>query len=131
MSDLIRREDAINAVEMFFEDAYIEDAEVHDLVYKINHIPAVSPWHRVEKPPKYSGKVFVLMNREGPFYDVELVADTAMYNRLPRGPVPVGTFYKGMFGESDFEDITQNVLYWMPIEPPKEDADGQDNASCS
>lgn len=44
----------------------------------------------------------------------------AMYNRLPRGPVPVDTFYKGMFGESDFEDITQNVLYWMPIELPKE-----------
>ena len=51
MSELIRREDAINAVEMFFEDAYIEDAEVHDLVYKINHIPTASPWHRVEEDP--------------------------------------------------------------------------------
>lgn len=86
----------------------------------IDEMPTVSPWHSVEKPPKYSGKVFVLINREGPFYDTELVADTAMYNRLPRGPVPVGTFYKGLFGESDFEDITQNVLYWMPIELPKE-----------
>lgn len=81
---------------------------------------AASPWYRVEEPPKYSGKVFVLLNREGPFYDTELVADTATYNCLPRGPVPVGTFYKGMFGKSDFEDITKNVLYWMPIELPKE-----------
>lgn len=48
MSELIKREDAINAVEMFFEDAY---AEVRDLVYKINHIPAASPWHRVEDDP--------------------------------------------------------------------------------
>jgi hypothetical protein len=86
----------------------------------IDEMPTASLWHSVKEPPKYSGKVFVLMNREGPFYDTELVADTAMYNRLPRGPVPVGTFYNGMFGESDFEDITQNVLYWMPIELPKE-----------
>ena len=85
-------------------------------------VEPASPWHRVEEPPKYSGKVFVLMNREGPFYDIELVADTVMYNRLPRGPVPVGTFYKGLFGESDFEDVTKNVLYWMPVELPEEDA---------
>ena len=53
MSDLIRREDAINAVEMFFKDSYIEDADVNctDMVYEINHIPAASPWHRVEDDP--------------------------------------------------------------------------------
>jgi hypothetical protein len=93
---------------------------VYDEGYADGKRDAASPWYRVEEPPKYSGKVFVILNREGPFYDTELVADTAMYNCLPHGPVPVGTFYKGMFGKSDFEDITKNVLYWMPVELPKE-----------
>ena len=92
---------------------------VEDVLGDLEDSPTASPWRKKDNPPKYSGKVFVLMEREGPFYDVELVADTATYNRLPRGSVPVGIFYKGMFGESDFEDITQNVLYWMPVELPE------------
>lgn len=61
MSELIKREDAIKAVEMFFKDAYIEDADVHctDMVYEINHIPAAPSWHRVEEPPEEAGEYIV------------------------------------------------------------------------
>lgn len=97
MSELIKREDAINAVEMFFKDAYIEDAEVHDLVYKINHIPTASPWHRVEEPPKEEGKYLV--------YDGRGNYHVAWWGQR------LGWCYDPKF-----------FSYWMPIEPPKEDA---------
>ena len=98
MSELIKREDVINAVEMFFEDAYIEDAEVHDLVYKINHIPAASPWHRVDEPPKEEGKYLVYDGRGN-------------YHVAWWGP-RLGWCYDPKF-----------FCYWMPVpEPPKEDA---------
>lgn len=104
MSDLIRREDAINAVEMFFEDAYIEDAEVHDLVYKINHIPAASPWHRVEDGlPKKVGSYLTA------YYDGFVCENQWHYI----GPTAIG-----------WVNDAEAVRYWMPLpEPPKEAQD--------
>ena len=98
MSDLIKREDAINAVEMFFKDAYIEDADVHctDMVYEINHIPAASPGHRVEEPPKEDGD-----------YLTYYVDRYCAVNHWSKG---WGWWYD-----------EEAVRYWMPIEPPKED----------
>ena len=103
MSELIRREDAINAVEMFFEDAYIEDAEVHDLVYKINHIPAASPWHRVKEPPKKNGKYAVCWTYQKKIYWDWLIFRDGNWELKAGLPLPD---------------------YWMPIEPPKEDEHG-------
>ena len=98
MSELIKREDAINAVEMFFKDAYIEDADVHctDMVYEINHIPAASPWHRVEEELPKQGEWVLVVSRFArmriDFMDSK------------------GRWYR-----------TCGVTHWMPLpEPPQE-----------
>lgn len=119
MSDLIKREDAINAVEMFFKDAYIEDADVHctDMVYEINHIPAVSPWHRVEEPPNFSGKVLVWRDVLGDFGDREYTFDTAYYNGLNGGQIPKGTFFQPIPGKTEYM-VLDDVTHWARPEPP-------------
>lgn len=107
MSELIRREDAINAVEIFFKDAYIEDSDVHctDMVYEINHIPAASPWHRVEEELPNDGEWAIFTN--GKVVSVERFKADA-YNHF----FPASNWF-------DFED----AIAWMPLpEPPKEDA---------
>lgn len=109
MSELIKREDAINAVEMFFNDAYIEDAEVHDLVYKINHIPAASLWRRVEDELPRGQELVIVA-----------VKDTA-------GDTPFWYTQCGWIttdGEYWIVDneVCDYVVAWMPLpEPPKED----------
>ena len=105
MSELIRREDAINAVEMFFKDAYIEDSDVHctDMEYEINHIPAASPWHRVEDELPNDGDWAIFTN--GKVVTVERFKVDA-YNHF----FPASQWF-------DFED----AIAWMPLpEPPKE-----------
>lgn len=120
MSELIKREDAINAVEMFFKDAYIEDADVHctDMVYEINHIPTASPWHRVEEPPKDKQECFVAF--KGP---LGFVYDTGIfYDELNSG------LYEDIFEDGTSGFVLDGEVgyalgsfdYWMPIEPPKE-----------
>ena len=100
MSELIKREDAINAVEMFFKDAYIEDADVHcaDMVYEINHIPTASPWHRVEDElPKFGEYVLA--------WEIQGFA--------------VVDKYVGRWG---LENDGAIYTHWMPLpEPPKEE----------
>lgn len=107
MSDLIKREDAINAVEMFFKDAYIEDADVHcnDMVYEINHIPVASPWHRVEEPPEPHKNVLVT--------GMEAINNSRVYKVMVNDN---GTWRPTDYAPSIRWD------YWMPIEPPKEEA---------
>ena len=107
MSELIRREDAINAVEMFFKDAYIEDADVHctDMEYEINHIPTASPWHMVGDGLPNDGEWAIFTN--GKVVTVERFKEDA-YNHF----FPASEWF-------DFED----AIAWMPLpEPPKEDA---------
>lgn len=119
MSELIRREDAINAVEMFFEDAYIEDAEVHDLVYKINHIPTASPWHRSEDglPEPY---VQCLVRDNDNNYAVGYYRQDAKAWDSPYfGWIE---HEDGVFYDDDLPRIGK-VVAWMSLpEPPKEDA---------
>ena len=111
MSELIKREDAINAVEMFFKDAYIEDADVHctDMVYEINHIPTASPWHRVEDELPEIGKR-VLVSYGG---DVQILkrTDSMTYD---------GKNYWWNEADGLWERVEEGS-YWMPIEPPKEE----------
>lgn len=111
MSELIRREDAINAVEMFFKDAYIEDADVHctDMEYEINRIPAASPWHRVEEELSEIGKAVV----------VSIYGDMWVATRLDDKWFN-GRMYLEL-SDGSWERV-ENDMYWMPIEPPKEDA---------
>ena len=108
MSDLIKREDAINAVEMFFKDAYIEDSDVHctDMEYEINHIPTASPWRRVEEPPEPHKKVLVS--------GMEAINNSRVYKVMVNDN---GTWRPADYAPSIRWD------YWMPLpEPPKEDA---------
>ena len=110
MSELIRREDAINAVEMFFKDAYIEDADVHctDMVYEINHIPTASPWHRVEEemPKDNTWCVFISENKH----------NFEQYRWI-------GTYSEEWGFQDDDNFMVDNVKCWMPLpEPPREDA---------
>ena len=103
MSELINREDAINAVEMFFKDAFIEDADVHcaDLEWEINRIPAASPWHRVEDElPKFGEYVLA--------WEIQGFAVVDKY-------VGIGD------GRWDLENDGAIYTHWMPLpEPPKE-----------
>lgn len=96
MSELIRREDAIKATwkEPSYADPLNVLTEVRD---RINALPTASPWHRVEEPPKEEGKYLVCDGR-GNYY-------VAWWG--PR----LGWCYDPKF-----------FCYWMPIEPPKEDA---------
>ena len=127
MSELIKREDAINAVEMFFKDSYIEDADVHctDMVYEINHIPTASPWHRVEEPPQSGRECFtayrsILRSEPEWLYDICYYTDD-----LARDcPLMDGAEHRPGWHryESEYGDVECHPKYWMPIEPPKEDA---------
>ena len=118
MSELIKREDAINAVEMFFEDAFIEDGDVHctDMVYEINHIPTASPWHRVENglPDKVGSYLVYAPTYRGGSSSAKECKAGVMFARWLKGghwSIEVG-YYKR----------PGCVTHWMPIEPPKEDA---------
>lgn len=106
MSELIRREDAINAVEMFFKDSYIEDSDVHctDMEYEINHIPTASPWHRVEDELPDDGEWAIFTN--GKVVSIERFKVDA---------------YNHFFPNSEWFDF-EDAISWMPLpEPPKEE----------
>ena len=77
----------------------------HDAVEidDIDDAPTVEPactWHRVEEPPKVGQNVLTMDANE----DME----TAIYD--------------GECFEDSYGFYVTDVLYWMPIEPPKEDA---------
>ena len=98
MSDLIRREDLENWLRT--KCASIDTYE--DKEYVIGRLredlPTVNSWHRVEEPPKQNGAYAVCWKGSNSwgklFYCGEWLA-------TPGTPFPD---------------------YWMPIEPPKEDA---------
>ena len=118
MSDLIRREDVINAVEMFFKDAYIEDADVHctDMVYEINHVPAASPWRSMEDngPPEEKGPYFV--------YAPSYRGGSSSEKERAMGVMISKWTGKHWSIEVGYYKRPGCVTHWMPIEPPKEDA---------
>lgn len=136
MSDLIKREDAINAVEMFFKDAYIEDADVHcaDMVYEINHIPTASPWRRVEDGlPKHGQHILICLRFTN--LDGEEEPAKTVYGYFENFEKKGRRYWTWedeevqmqacMSKESDFEPEygTTRITHWMPLpEPPKEDA---------
>ena len=80
--------------------------------------PTVEPslqWHRVEEPPKEEGRYWFAVWFDGHWifdaawytHDISTVIDVPCCER-------VGGFYKG--------NTEVHPDYWMPIEPPKEDA---------
>ena len=81
----------------------------------IDEMPTISPWHRVEEPPKGEGRYWCAVWFDGHWifdaawytHDISTVIDVPCCER-------VGGFYKG--------NTEVHPDYWMPIEPPKEDA---------
>lgn len=65
----------------------------------IDSQPPFNPWHRVEEPPKEGQNVLTM--------DVNEDMETATYD--------------GEGFEDSYGFYITNVLYWMPIEPPKEE----------
>lgn len=100
MSELIKREDAIKATwqEPSCVDPYNVLAEVRD---RINALPTASPWHRGEEPPKKTGKYAVCWTYQKKNYLDWLIFIDGNWVLQEGLPLPD---------------------YWMPIEPPKEDA---------
>lgn len=72
---------------------------------------AASPWHRVEEPPKEHGKYPVCFVKNGQFFWEE--AQYCFYQDGDKWTV---------WSEYQGDDVEIDPDYWMPIEPPKEDA---------
>lgn len=78
-------------------------------------VEPASPWHRVEELPKEEGRYWCAVWFDGHWifdaawytHDISTVIDVPCCER-------VGGFYKG--------NTEVHPDYWMPIEPPKEDA---------
>ena len=84
---------------------------------EMDKVPTFSPWHRVEEPPKEEGRYWCAKKFAGHW-----IFTAAWYwnNVSDYTGVPVGEEDKAdgfVFGE----DVVYPD-YWMPIEPPKEDA---------
>ena len=69
--------------------------------YEAGKRDAASPWHRVEEPPKEDGKYLVYM-----------------FTSAWRWEFKFAGYLHGRWIGAGGGD----VRYWMPIEPPKEDA---------
>ena len=86
-----------------------------DALTDLEDFPTASPWHRVEEPPKEEGRYWCAVWFDGHWifdaawytHDISTVIDVPCCER-------VGGFYKG--------NTEVHPDYWMPIEPPKEDA---------
>lgn len=116
MSELIRREDAIDAMAELqgIAQSKAELTGISKAWKRIKALPAASPWHRVEEPPKEEGRYWCAVWFDGHWifdaawytHDISTVIDVPCCER-------VGGFYKG--------NTEVHPDYWMPIEPPKED----------
>lgn len=90
--------DALRQVlEVFTE----KDTLGHTPLQLCDAMPAASPWHRVDEPPKKTGKYAVCWTYQEKIYWDWLIFFDGNWELWAGLPLPD---------------------YWMPIEPPKEDA---------
>ena len=106
MSDLIDRE----AVREFIKSYRHSTDVAFDMEKRLDEIPAASRWHRVEDELPEIGKR-VLVSYGG---DVQILkrTDSMTYD---------GKNYWWNEADGLWERVEEGS-YWMPIEPPKEDA---------
>ena len=107
MSDLIKREDAIKAT--WQEPSYTGPlnvlTEVRD---RINALPAASPWHRVEEPPKEYGNYLAVVNGEVMEVTYSDMRDDWKWSTCD--------------AEGFLWIRSESVTHWMPLpEPPQEE----------
>lgn len=123
MSELIDRN--VLKAKMYQQEAFESDTDMQKwdsgcwIRYKLFEkvvdstptVPYGQRWHRVEEPPKEHGKYPVCWFENGNFYWQE-----AHYCYYQDGDKWVAwSSYQG-------DDVEITPDYWMPIEPPKEDA---------
>ena len=97
--ELIDRE----AVREFIKSYRHSTDVAFDMEKRLDEIPAAYPWHRVEEPPKQYGAFAVACVYDGKFYWCKGIYLDGKWLREGNG-------------------IEIPADYWMPIEPPKEDA---------
>ena len=106
MSELIDRE----AVREFIKSYRHSTDVAFDMEKHLDEIPAAQRWYRVEEPPKEG--TWCVIAKHSYLQPHNLFYDIAHYLH--------GTFSVYDSGVGDWFD--GKPLYWMPIEPPKEDA---------
>ena len=119
MSELIDKGDVLGVISCFFKDNDIDG--LADLEREINRLDAASPWHRVEEPPRDGQECIVAYS--GP---TDWIYEHATYHSDLNKALEEDIFIEGTDGFIVDEDVgyARHGLfkYWMPIEPPKEDA---------
>ena len=114
MSELIDRQ-ALKDYVSSLSTHPLNEWDTWGVLAAIDKQPPASPWHRVEEPPKEEGRYWCAVWFDGHWifdaawytHDISTVIDVPCCER-------VGGFYKG--------NTEVHPDYWMPIEPPKEDA---------
>lgn len=115
MSELIDRQALLDECLNHYEVGNIEQNCTMDWICKtVRNFPAASPWHRVDEPPKYTSRYVVWCGVN--WYGEGMHGDfmTANYNTVSgRWSVDCDRAING--------PLIGDILYWRPIEPPKED----------
>lgn len=125
MSDLIDREALLDECLNHYEVGNIEQNCTMDWICKtVRNFPTASPWHRVEEPQKEHGPFLCAAKtkRNGQthwFFELCWYADGDLRDVVWDAKQESG-FYSWNASQDRYIDRT--VDYWMPIEPPKEDA---------
>ena len=105
MSELIDRE----AVREFIKSYRHSTDVAFDMEKRLDEIPAASPWHRVEDELPEIGQLILLYYGGG--YSIAARTEDEMWERK--------RYWKL---EDGYWERIEDDYYWMPIEPPKEDA---------
>ena len=109
MSELISREDVRREIQSSFDGGAFRWQDGQDLMDRINALPTASQWHRVEDglPPKATWVLTVATDGNVKLFNIATVdAGGQWWTCSPQN------ILRELYG----------VRYWMPIEPPKEDA---------
>ena len=111
MSELIDRQAVLDAIK------FAELGREYDEVEKVQ---IFNPWHKVEDPPKDGQECIVAY--EGP---TDWIYEHATYHSDLNKALEEDIFIEGTDGfivDGDVGYARHSFNYWMPIEPPKEDA---------
>lgn len=99
---------------------YDRDFSLMDFCEWIDDAPTAYPWHRVEEPPRDGQECIVAYS--GP---TDWIYEHATYHSDLNKALEEDIFIDGTDGfivDGDVGYDRHSFNYWMPIEPPKEDA---------
>lgn len=116
MSRLIDADALRQVLEVFTE----KDTLGHTPLQLCDAMPTASPWHRVEEPPRDGQECIVAYS--GP---TDWIYEHATYHSDLNKALEEDIFIEGTDGfivDGDVGYARHSFNYWMPIEPPGEDA---------